>query len=71
MSQTIQVVHNPSQDVIDQAKSWPTWGCGVSKFPWTYDDNETAYVLKVCTEYLRNTLYNVSNFLKGRSNSNT
>jgi uncharacterized cupin superfamily protein len=27
-------------------KSWPTWGCGVSKFPWSYDSAETAYVLK-------------------------
>ena len=21
---------------------WPTWGCGVSTFPWTYDDPETC-----------------------------
>lgn len=26
--------------------SWPTWGCGVSKFPWSYAENETCYVLE-------------------------
>jgi uncharacterized cupin superfamily protein len=25
--------------------SWGTWGCGVSKFPWTYDSNESCYLL--------------------------
>lgn len=25
---------------------WPTWGCGVSKFPWSYGENETCYVLE-------------------------
>lgn len=26
--------------------SWGTWGCGVSKFPWTYDSNESCYLLE-------------------------
>jgi EutQ-like cupin domain len=25
--------------------SWGTWGCGVSKFPWTYDQKESCYLL--------------------------
>ena len=25
--------------------SWPTWGCGVSKFDWEYSGTETAYIL--------------------------
>lgn len=25
--------------------NWGTWGCGVSKFPWTYDQNESCYLL--------------------------
>lgn len=29
-----------------QIKSWSTWGCGESKFPWTYSDTETAYMIK-------------------------
>lgn len=27
------------------AVSWGTWGCGVSKFPWTYDQKESCYLL--------------------------
>lgn len=27
-------------------KTWSTWGCGVSKFPWTYSDSETCYVIQ-------------------------
>jgi hypothetical protein len=26
--------------------SWPTWGCEASKFPWSYSENETCYVLE-------------------------
>jgi hypothetical protein len=26
--------------------SWPTWGCGVSTFPWTYDEQETCLLLE-------------------------
>jgi uncharacterized cupin superfamily protein len=25
---------------------WGTWGCPASKFPWTYDSNESCYLLK-------------------------
>ena len=25
---------------------WPTWGCGVSTFPWTYDEQETYLLLE-------------------------
>lgn len=27
-------------------KSWPTWGCEASKFPWTYSDTEDALILQ-------------------------
>eukprot|EP00899_Mesostigma_viride_P015502 jgi/Mesvir1/23953/Mv10722-RA.1 len=27
-------------------RSWGKWGCGPSKFPWTYSDKETCYLLK-------------------------
>jgi hypothetical protein len=39
----ITVISQASEDVIKKmgCKSWPTWGCGVSKFPWTYGDTET------------------------------
>ena len=29
-----------------QIKQWATWGCEVSRFPWTYGDSETCYVIK-------------------------
>ncbi|MFZ5466318.1 MAG: cupin domain-containing protein [Pseudomonadota bacterium] len=25
---------------------WPTWGTGVSRFPWTYDTCETCYLIE-------------------------
>lgn len=25
---------------------WPTWGCDVSKFPWSYSENETCFLLE-------------------------
>lgn len=41
--------HTPSPCVYAQAlgvSRWPTWGCEVSNFPWSYDSTETCYVLK-------------------------
>jgi hypothetical protein len=39
----ITVISQASEDEIKKmgCKSWPTWGCGVSKFPWTYGESET------------------------------
>ena len=25
---------------------WPVWECGVSRFPWTYESEETCYLLE-------------------------
>lgn len=27
-------------------RAWPTWSCGVSRFPWTYDATEVAFLLE-------------------------
>ena len=27
-------------------ETWPVWQCGVSTFPWTYDEAETAYLVE-------------------------
>lgn len=27
-------------------RSWPTWGCEVSRFPWTYGESETCYIIR-------------------------
>mmetsp|Transcript_27680 Transcript_27680/g.38130 ORF Transcript_27680/g.38130 Transcript_27680/m.38130 type:complete len:141 (-) Transcript_27680:82-504(-) len=29
-----------------RVKQWPTWGCEISRFPWTYSDTETCFILK-------------------------
>ncbi len=48
MSSLISVVHNPSADQLQQlgVADWPTWSCGVSCFPWTYDEQETCLLLE-------------------------
>lgn len=27
-------------------EDWPTWGTGIARFPWTYDVEETCYLLE-------------------------
>jgi hypothetical protein len=43
----IEVVRNPDDEFLQKKGvfNWGTWGCGVSKFPWTYDENESCYLL--------------------------
>lgn len=43
----IEVVSQPDQAFLDKKGvfNWGTWGCGVSKFPWTYDSAESCYLL--------------------------
>eukprot|EP00197_Chlamydomonas_leiostraca_P012100 CAMPEP_0202865298 /NCGR_PEP_ID=MMETSP1391-20130828/5604_1 /ASSEMBLY_ACC=CAM_ASM_000867 /TAXON_ID=1034604 /ORGANISM="Chlamydomonas leiostraca, Strain SAG 11-49" /LENGTH=121 /DNA_ID=CAMNT_0049545121 /DNA_START=18 /DNA_END=383 /DNA_ORIENTATION=+ len=47
-SAKITVTRTPPEDKLKAlgVRSWPTWGCGVSKFPWTYQETETAYLLE-------------------------
>lgn len=44
----IIVEHNPDQARLDAlgVADWPTWSKEVSTFPWTYGEQETAYVLQ-------------------------
>lgn len=44
----ITVEHNPSPEKLQALgiSSWPTWSKEVSKFPWTYSEQEVAYVLQ-------------------------
>jgi len=44
----IIVEHNPSPEKLQAlgVSSWPTWSKEVSKFPWTYSEQEVAYVLQ-------------------------
>ena len=40
-------VHQATEEELKKlgAKGWPIWSCGVSKFPWHYEDKETCYLL--------------------------
>lgn len=46
-SDEIVVVHQPDEEFLRRKGvfDWGTWGCGVSKFPWTYDSSESCYLL--------------------------
>jgi uncharacterized cupin superfamily protein len=48
MSDEIYCEHNPSPAKLDVlgVYDWPIWTKEVSKFPWTYTDKETCYLLK-------------------------
>jgi len=48
MSLAIQIESNPGREQLATlgVSSWPTWGAGVSRFPWTYGDSETCYILE-------------------------
>jgi hypothetical protein len=41
-------VTKPTEEELEKlaVKSWPTWSCGVSEFPWEYDSRESCYILE-------------------------
>ena len=43
----IQVEHQPSAAKLSQlgVSDWPIWEKEPSRFPWTYDETETCYLL--------------------------
>lgn len=44
----IDVRHEPGEAELSgqSVRSWPIWEKEVSRFPWTYDDRETCYLLE-------------------------
>ncbi len=44
----ITVVEEPTEQELEKlgVRGWPTWSCGVSTFPWTYDEAETCLFLE-------------------------
>jgi uncharacterized cupin superfamily protein len=44
----ITVEHNPSPAKLEVmgVYDWPIWTKEVSQFPWTYESNETCYILE-------------------------
>lgn len=47
MSDDIIIEHNPNAERLAalNVDQWPTWSKGVSIFPFTFDAQETAYIL--------------------------
>jgi uncharacterized cupin superfamily protein len=43
---TVNTNPNPAQLQSLGVTSWPTWGRGVSTFPWSYDEQETCLLLE-------------------------
>jgi len=48
MAESIRVTHTPDPEQLAGlgVESWPIWSCGVSTFPWTYDERETCLLLE-------------------------
>ncbi|MEH2193910.1 MAG: cupin domain-containing protein [Nostoc sp.] len=44
----IQIEHQPRQERLNElgVSKWEIWRKEVSKFPWTYDSQETCYFLE-------------------------
>lgn len=47
MSQ-IKIEKNPSKETLEQMNinSWPIWEKEKSSFPWSYDSDETCYIIE-------------------------
>eukprot|EP00542_Grammatophora_oceanica_P016446 CAMPEP_0194047860 /NCGR_PEP_ID=MMETSP0009_2-20130614/25859_1 /TAXON_ID=210454 /ORGANISM="Grammatophora oceanica, Strain CCMP 410" /LENGTH=110 /DNA_ID=CAMNT_0038693589 /DNA_START=186 /DNA_END=518 /DNA_ORIENTATION=+ len=43
----IEVISKPDKKFLDSKGvfSWGTWGCAAGKFPWSYGENESCYLL--------------------------
>lgn len=48
MSAEISVQSKPDAELLDRlgVYAWPIWAKEVSTFPWTYDSEETCYLLE-------------------------
>jgi len=47
-------VKKPSEQERAEMQKLPTWGCGVSKFDWYYDQEETCLLLEGEVEVIHN-----------------
>ena len=48
MTSNIRVEHQPSEERLSDlgVREWAIWSKEVSKFPWSYDQEETCYFLE-------------------------
>jgi uncharacterized cupin superfamily protein len=44
----IKIENEPAEERLEElgVRGWPTWGSPVASFPWTYDEDETCYILE-------------------------
>lgn len=44
----IKIENEPADERLEElgVLGWPIWGSKVAKFPWTYDEVETCYILE-------------------------
>jgi len=44
----IQVIQQPNEEFLRKkgVYDWPIWGCEASRFPWTYNEAESCYLLE-------------------------
>ncbi len=44
----IEIIHQPDETLLKTlgVETWPIWEKEVSTFPWTYDADETCYILE-------------------------
>lgn len=42
------LIHRPASDELEKkgVKQWPVWTKGVSRFDWTYEEDETCYIIE-------------------------
>merc|ERR1719310_1695270 len=45
--QEIEIVSQPDKEFLEKKGvfSWGTWGCPKSRFPWSYSETESCYLL--------------------------
>jgi len=43
----IAVKYLSEKEILEkEVRSWPTWSCEVSEFPWEYIEQESCYILE-------------------------
>lgn len=44
----MRLIKDADEEMISKlgCRSWSTWGCDASSFPWTYSDDEVCFVLE-------------------------
>ena len=54
MSELIVIERDVAQEKLEEINvfSWPIWSKEISEFSWSYDENETCYILEGSAEVI-------------------